>query len=47
MTVTIEAGKSLPVIGPILALEGSMGVQPRPFELDLGVAITPVSDDGN
>ncbi len=43
VTVTIEAGKSLPVIGPILALEGSMGVQPRPFELDLGVAISVLS----
>ncbi|MEZ4834741.1 MAG: hypothetical protein R2873_22575 [Caldilineaceae bacterium] len=43
VTVTIEAGKSLPGIGPILAVEGSMGVQPRPFELDLGVALSVLS----
>jgi len=43
VTVTIEAGKSLPVIGPILALDGSMGFQPRPFELDLGVALSLLS----
>lgn len=43
VTVTIEAGKSLPVIGPILALEGSMGFQPRPFRLDLGVALSLLS----
>lgn len=43
VTVTIEAGKSLPVIGPILALEGTMGFQPRPFQLDLGVALSLLS----
>lgn len=43
VTVTIEAGKSLPVIGPILAMEGSMGFQPRPFQLDLGVALSLLS----
>ncbi|MEX1020622.1 MAG: DUF4397 domain-containing protein [Litorilinea sp.] len=41
--VTIESGKSLPGIGPILALDGDMGLQPRPFELDLGVAINVLS----
>ncbi|MDQ3249501.1 MAG: DUF4397 domain-containing protein, partial [Chloroflexota bacterium] len=43
VTVTIEAGKSLPGIGPILALEGTMGFQPRPFQLDLGVALSLLS----
>ncbi len=43
VTVTIEAGKSLPGIGPILAMDGSMGVQPKPFELDLGVALSVLS----
>lgn len=43
VTVTIEAGKSLPGIGPILALDGSMGLQPQPFELDLGVALSVLS----
>ena len=43
VTVTIEAGKSLPVIGPILAMEGDMGFQPRPFQLDLGVALSLLS----
>ncbi len=43
VTVTIEAGKSLPVLGPILAMEGSMGIQPRPFQLDLGVVLTMLS----
>lgn len=41
--VTIESGKSLPGLGPILALDGDMGLQPRPFELDLGVAISVLS----
>jgi hypothetical protein len=45
VVVTIEAGKSLPVIGPVLAMEGSMGFQPRPFELDLGVALSVLSVD--
>jgi hypothetical protein len=40
VTVTIEAGKSLPVLGPILSMEGTMGFQPRPFQLDLGMALT-------
>lgn len=43
VTVTIEAGKSLPGLGPILAMEGSMGFQPQPFELDLGVALSVLS----
>ena len=43
VTVTIEAGKSLPVIGPILSMEGTMGFQPRPFQLDLGVALSLLS----
>ncbi|MCX6043717.1 MAG: Ig-like domain-containing protein, partial [Chloroflexi bacterium] len=43
VTVTIEAGKSLPVLGPILSVEGSMGFQPRPFQLDLGVAVKLLS----
>ncbi len=43
VTVTVEAGKSLPGIGPVLAMEGSMGFQPRPFELDLGVALSVLS----
>jgi len=43
VTVTIEAGKSLPGIGPVLAMEGDMGFQPRPFELDLGVALSVLS----
>lgn len=41
--VTIEAGKELPGIGPILSIEGSMGLQPRPFKLDLGAAIHMLS----
>lgn len=43
VTVTIEAGREVPGLGPILALEGSMGLQPSPFELDLGVALTILS----
>lgn len=43
VTVTIEAGKSLPVVGPILSMEGSMGFQPRPFQLDLGIALSMLS----
>lgn len=45
VVVSIEAGKSLPVIGPVVAMEGSMGFQPRPFELDLGVALSVLSVD--
>ncbi|MBI1299446.1 DUF4397 domain-containing protein [bacterium] len=37
--VEIEAGKSLPVLGPIVAVNGSMSLQPRPFRIDLGGTI--------
>ena len=36
VNVVVEAGKSLPVLGPLIALDGEMSLQPRPFELDLG-----------
>jgi len=41
--VTIEAGKRLPVVGPIIEMRGDMTLQPRPFELDLGVALELLS----
>jgi hypothetical protein len=37
--VEIQAGKSLPVVGPIVSVEGSMSLRPRPFQLDLGGTI--------
>ncbi len=43
VTVTIEAGKSVPGLGPIIAMEGNMGFQPRPLELDLGGVLTVLS----
>lgn len=41
--VTIEAGKSVPGLGPIIAMDGSMGFQPRPLQLDLGGVLTMLS----
>ncbi len=37
--VEIEAGKSLPVLGPIVSVNGSMSLRPSPFQLDLGGTI--------
>ena len=37
--VEIQAGKSLPVLGPIVAVNGSMSMRPSPFQLDLGGTI--------
>jgi len=37
--VEIQAGKSLPVVGPIVSVTGSMSLRPRPFQLDLGGTI--------
>lgn len=39
VTVEIEAGKSLPVLGPIVSVSGSMSLRPSPFKLDLGGTI--------
>lgn len=43
VTVTIEGGPDIPGLGAAFSLEGSMGFQPRPFELDLGVALSVLS----
>ena len=37
--VEVQAGKSLPVVGPIVSVTGSMSLRPRPFQLDLGGTI--------
>lgn len=37
--VEIQAGKSLPVLGPIVAVDGSMSLRPSPFQIDLGGTI--------
>ncbi|MBX3011338.1 MAG: DUF4397 domain-containing protein [Caldilineaceae bacterium] len=37
--VEIQAGKSLPVVGPLVAVNGSMSLKPSPFQLDLGGTI--------
>ncbi len=34
--VEIEAGKSLPVLGPIVSVNGSMSLRLSPFQIDLG-----------
>lgn len=39
IAVEIQAGKSLPVLGPIVAVNGSMSLQPSPFRIDLGGTI--------
>ncbi len=41
--VTIEAGKSVPGLGPIVALDGGMSLRPRPFKLDVGAALSVLS----
>lgn len=43
LDVTIQTVKRLPRIGPIVEMRGDMGFQPRPFELDLGVALEVLS----
>ena len=43
VTVEIEAGKSLPVLGPIVSVSGSMSLRPSPFKLDLGGTIQVLS----
>ncbi|CAN5774478.1 hypothetical protein BH10CHL1_BH10CHL1_31910 [soil metagenome] len=37
--VEIQASKSLPILGPIVSVEGSMTLRPSPFQLDLGGTI--------
>ena len=43
VAVTIESGKELPGIGPMLAIDGEMGLRPKPFKLDIGAAIQVLS----
>ncbi len=37
--VEVQAGKSLPVLGPLVTVDGSMSLQPSPFRIDLGGTI--------
>ena len=44
VAVKIVAGKSLPVLGPVIGLDGTMNLQINPsFKLDLGVALNVLS----
>lgn len=39
IAVEIQTGKSLPVLGPLVSVDGSMSLQPSPFRIDLGGTI--------
>ena len=41
--VTIEAGKSVPGLGPIVSLDGNMSLRPSPFKLSVGAALNVLS----
>lgn len=38
--VEIQADESLPLVGPIVSVDGTMSLRPNPFQLDLGGTLT-------